>query len=369
MKPNATSNGKDDPHSESIVTQVMEEYLARLEAGERPNRREYLTRYPLIADQLADALESLDFLNGVTLDGDDARVDAEPTVTGGQKTLGDYMIIRELGRGGMGVVYEAQQLSLDRRVALKVLPFAATLDSRMLQRFKNEAHAVALLQHPNIVSVFSVGCERGVHYYAMELVHGQSLAEIIAALRQAEDEQSVVVRSEVVKKSSDSRRTLRGRCPDPTTKCSATDSRSANQTFIRGAKIVAGASSRSIQAQRLEAPATGFFHSLGANNDDGTAAFDSLSTERSHHRSDYYRSVARLGIQIAEALDYGHQQAVIHRDIKPGNLLIDEKGQIRLTDFGLALIDGRRESDPDGRRPRDAAVHEPRAGGGQAYGC
>src|SRR5207237_10291028 len=90
----------------------------------------------------------------------------------------------ELGRGGMGVVYEAEQLSLGRRVALKVLPFAAALDARQLQRFKNEAQAAAQLHHPNIVPVYAVGCERGVHFYAMQLIEGQSLAALIHKLRQ-----------------------------------------------------------------------------------------------------------------------------------------------------------------------------------------
>jgi hypothetical protein len=98
-------------------------------------------------------------------------------------TLGDFRILREIGRGGMGVVYEAEQLSLGRRVALKVLPFASMLDERQLQRFKNEARAAATLHHPNIVPVFSVGCERGVHFYAMQYVEGQTLAAVIDALR------------------------------------------------------------------------------------------------------------------------------------------------------------------------------------------
>src|SRR5205085_12517278 len=97
--------------------------------------------------------------------------------------LGDFRIVREIGRGGMGVVYEAVQMSLGRRVALKVLPFAAALDAKQLQRFQNEAQAAAQLHHTNIVPVYAVGCERGVHYYAMQLIDGQSLAQVIADCR------------------------------------------------------------------------------------------------------------------------------------------------------------------------------------------
>ena len=102
----------------------------------------------------------------------------------GTGTLGDYRIVREVGRGGMGVVYEAVQLSLNRRVALKVLPFAAVADERQLQRFRVEAQAAALLHHTNIVPVYAVGCERGVHYYAMQFIEGETLARVIDELRQ-----------------------------------------------------------------------------------------------------------------------------------------------------------------------------------------
>ena len=105
------------------------------------------------------------------------------------RTLGDFRIIREIGRGGMGVVYEAEQLSIKRSVALKVLPFAALVDGRAIQRFKNEVAAVATLEHPHIVSVYAVGEERGIHYYAMRLIRGQSLATVIHELqKKARDE-------------------------------------------------------------------------------------------------------------------------------------------------------------------------------------
>ena len=82
----------------------------------------------------------------------------------------------------MGVVYAARQISLGRTVALKILPLAGVLDEKQLQRFKNEARAAATLEHPHIVPVYSVGCERGVHYFAMRYIDGQSLAEILRAI-------------------------------------------------------------------------------------------------------------------------------------------------------------------------------------------
>jgi WD40 repeat protein len=110
--------------------------------------------------------------------GDDAAADR------GDDTLGDFRLVREIGRGGMGIVYEACQTSLRRRVALKVLTAAGAMDPRQVQRFQVEVQAAATLHHPNIVKVHSVGCERAVHYYAMELIEGRSLADVIAELRQ-----------------------------------------------------------------------------------------------------------------------------------------------------------------------------------------
>ncbi|MGE0376884.1 MAG: protein kinase, partial [Planctomycetaceae bacterium] len=99
--------------------------------------------------------------------------------------LGDFRILREIGRGGMGVVYEAEQISLKRRVALKVLPFAAVLDKRQLQRFKTEAMAAGRLHHPHIVPVYQVGCERAVHFYAMQYIEGRNVSELLEAIRSA----------------------------------------------------------------------------------------------------------------------------------------------------------------------------------------
>jgi eukaryotic-like serine/threonine-protein kinase len=98
--------------------------------------------------------------------------------------LGEYQLVREIDHGGMGVVYEALQISLQRRVALKILPLANTLDSRQLQRFRNEATAAASLDHPNIVTVFSVGFDQGVHFIAMQYIEGPTLAQLIEQRRE-----------------------------------------------------------------------------------------------------------------------------------------------------------------------------------------
>ena len=163
------------------LAQVLEACLAELEAGNLPDRQALIAQHPAIAERLEACLNNLRFIEHVSME-ESSNAPAR-TLIDSSGHLGDFRILCEIGRGGMGVVYEAEQISLRRRVALKVLPFAAVLDGRQLQRFKNEAQAAAVLKHPNIVGVHCVGCERGVHFYAMELVEGHSLAEVIQQLR------------------------------------------------------------------------------------------------------------------------------------------------------------------------------------------
>ena len=158
----------------SVASDAYADVLARisdqLEAGESVDVQALLQAYPEHAEKLEQILPAM---GALALLGQGSN-DAELTIPtdGATKTtriLGDFRILGELGRGGMGVVYEAEQISMKRSVALKVLPFAALLDERQLQRFKNEARAAGALHHPNIVPVYSVGTERGVHYYAMQI--------------------------------------------------------------------------------------------------------------------------------------------------------------------------------------------------------
>lgn len=143
----------DDPR----VVEIVQEYLAALDFGLTPERKEYESRFPELAPAVAQCLDGLELVRAAAPRSSSTGV-ARPVVNEPPpRALGDFQIVRELGRGGMGVVYEAMQLSLGRRVALKVLPFAATFDARQLQRFKNEAQAAALLHHTNIVPIYAVG--------------------------------------------------------------------------------------------------------------------------------------------------------------------------------------------------------------------
>jgi len=174
--------------AEALLGRAADEYTQRLQRGERPDIDEYAREYPQIAAVIREVFPVLRTIHSeaATSDGGpNFNPAAEPigdlSIAG---ALGDFRIVGEIGRGGMGIVYKAEQVSLGRRVALKVLPFAAVLDSKRLQRFKNEAQAAAQLHHTNIVPVHAVGCERGVHYYAMQYIEGRNLADVIRELRQ-----------------------------------------------------------------------------------------------------------------------------------------------------------------------------------------
>jgi len=172
------------------VLRILDEYMAVLERGGRPDPEGLLARHPDLADVLAVYLQDLEQRHAAAVNLRDSlpskagRTAPDPIPE--TECLGDFQIVREIGRGGMGIVYEAEQLSLGRRVALKVLPLAAALDRKQLQRFQVEAHAAACLHHTNIVPIHAVGCERGVPFYAMQLIEGRSLAALIRELRQLE---------------------------------------------------------------------------------------------------------------------------------------------------------------------------------------
>ncbi len=166
----------------SIVAQAADEYLEQLTRGETPDLSDYALRYPQVASVLPQVLPVLRMIQGMASgDLSEGASQTAPSV------LGEFQVIREIGRGGMGVVYEAIQVPLGRRVALKVLPMGAGADAKHLARFQIEAQVAAALHHPHIVPIFAVGCDQGVHYYAMQLIEGRCLAAVLAELRRRDE--------------------------------------------------------------------------------------------------------------------------------------------------------------------------------------
>jgi serine/threonine protein kinase/tetratricopeptide (TPR) repeat protein len=275
--------------AEHMLT-VLDGYLGKLESGQEPCPEELVARHPELSPVLREYLHELSTLRAGSLasECEPSAADSTDQLNPERGRIGDFQIVREVGRGGMGVVYEAEQVSLGRRVALKVLPFAATLDANHLRRFKNESRAAAQLHHSHIVPVYAVGNFRGIHYFAMQHIDGQSLAEIIAGLRE-----SVPVR--------------------PVGK----DARGPHSGSPGG-------------PSRGDGPAE-------------TRPVDGLTSLGSTTCPAFFRTVAQLGIQAAEALEYAHQLGIVHRDIKPANLLIEAPCHLWIADFGLSR--GREDQD------------------------
>ena len=173
------------------VEDLAEEYLSRRRNGERPTIAEFVARHPSLAEEIQACFPALQMVEDCKPASEPASDPPELSVSDAHlRQLGDFRIVREVGRGGMGVVYEAEQVSLGRRVALKVLPQQLLAGQKQRKRFEREAKAAARLHHTNIVPVFGVGEQEGLHYYVMQFIHGQGLDEVIVELRHLREQSS-----------------------------------------------------------------------------------------------------------------------------------------------------------------------------------
>jgi serine/threonine protein kinase/WD40 repeat protein len=292
-----------------LLSDLAHEFAERYRRGERPALSEYTERYPDLADQIRDlfpALVVMEEFGSVAGQPPAAAGRAGPDGRQVPQQLGEYRILREVGRGGMGIVYEAVQESLGRHVALKVLPFPGLVGPTHRERFEREARTVARLHHSNIVPVFGSGSCGGVHYYAMQFIQGQGLDAVLNEVRRQRAETAPPGGQPLT--VSLARGLLTGRLDEsadaPTTPATGPE---PPHSAVTPAGLLPGGSSGSDLTGPSEAQ--------------------------------YFRGVARLGVQVAEALAYAHRQGVVHRDIKPSNLLLDAQGVVWVTDFGLVKDD------------------------------
>jgi WD40 repeat protein/serine/threonine protein kinase len=306
-----------------LLNRLVEEFAARYRKGERPALQEYIDRYPELADDIRDLFPALAEMEQVKAD----RRQLEEPPAGGPlpplERLGDFRIIREIGRGGMGVVYEAEQVSLGRHVALKVLPQKFLVDARTKQRFEREAKAAARLHHTNIVPVFGVGEHDGLPYYVMQFIQGLGLHEVLQELERL---QPGPKGSGITPCLTDGE--LRVSRRDVSAVHLARSLLAGSPESATGDGMAGGPSPDPPSAPPLDPPSS------------SSAVLPGAGRRPGERPATYWQSVARIGVQVAEALEHAHQQGITHRDVKPSNLLLDTRGTVWVTDFGLAKAHG-----------------------------
>lgn len=255
---------------------VLEDFEARRRAGEPVDVDALAAEHPDLADDLRALVPTIDALIASSI--------PRPTtgVLPDFEQLGPYRLVREIGRGGMGIVFEAEDERLGRRVALKLLPPQFQLAPTFLERFKVEVKAAATLTHDHIVPVYEAGEDRGVHYCAMQLIDGLPLDQLI---RRVKAWRSGAVDETVIEPSL----------------ADLVDSDGASP--------------------------------LPAEASNGSPAMRS-------RRMLFFRSVARLMIDVCEAVAHAHTAGTLHRDLKPSNLIVDRAGKVWVSDFGLAKVEG-----------------------------
>src|SRR5262245_41774652 len=322
----------NDPSSADPFGRIADEFVEAFRQGKRPSVEEFARRYPEQADEIRAILPALVLMERAKSADEPpgpSRWAKGTAAAAAVQQVGDYQILREIGRGGMGVVYEAEQVSLGRRVALKVLPRHAASDPMSLARFQREARASARLHHTNIVPVFEVGQDGETSYYARQFIAGQSLDAVIDELRWLRSQGS----AEQAKPP--------GR-PDAGATAIAARPPVAHSLLTGGFDpAVTGAAALRAAEAGVSVPGTVGLEPLPPASPDSSAVMPGgapLSSVESRRRA-FFRAVAHLGRQAASALTHAHGRGIIHRDIKPSNLLLDTEGVLWVTDFGLAKVD------------------------------
>ena len=311
------------------VEMLAEEFLERHRQGEHPSINEYAEAHPEWSDRIRSLFPTLMMIEGLKSEthapSGSASTKAETAMP---SRLGDFRIQREIGRGGMGVVYLAEQHSLGRLVALKVLAPELMASPRTVERFRREAQAAAGLHHTNIVPVFGTGEDQGLHFYVMQFIEGQSLDRVLGTLNPS----GTVGDAATVTDGGEP-----AEAPEsPFALCSAEQ---VAHHLVHG-KI----ESSSAPSRERKTPATGQSEYSSRDFEEdrrvptGDESHGHVPSDGRPLRRRYWRNVAAVGMQAASAVHYAHRQGTLHRDIKPGNLMLGQSGTVWVTDFGLAKL-------------------------------
>ena len=297
-------NPLTDHQDDAVLLEgVVDEFTQRLRSGELPSITEYQEKYPELKSELEDLLASVAMIEQLKPSATEPT-SQRPSLDEVSKLqqIGSYTVVGEVGRGGMGIVFEAIHESLGRRVAIKVMPTPLVNSAQHVQRFEREAKAAAKLHHTNIISVFGFGEGDGFHYYVMDLVDGRTLGEVVVGLTDSFP------------------------ISQPETAWSVGETRIAD---LRETPFTESAEKPSEEFSLSDETRTGQQHS-------GSQKGSELDPPAKKVSSRHFRWAARIGANIADALSYAHQANILHRDIKPSNIILDRKGVVWITDFGLA---------------------------------
>ena len=332
----------DDRHP---VDHLAEEFAGRIRAGESPQIEEYCRTHPEHADMIRSVFPSIQMVERASQREEHHHRSGDSrsaTVLSMPKALGDFQIIREIGRGGMGVVYEAVQKSLKRHVALKVISALIAGSEKQLKRFRREAESAASLHHSNIVPVYGIGEDHGLQYYAMQLIDGVTLAEIIHHLRIAPPD-TVLAGDTTVAVSAPGNCTS-GNKPRPRRFGTVDAVLQLFGTITSADMLVLPESGLSVDLSGSPDPLAATHvrsqtyiadtiedQTPGDNGNEEQCAAEGVCLNLA-----YIRNIARVIANVAGAVEYAHRQGILHRDIKPANLILDRDGTIWVADFGLA---------------------------------
>jgi serine/threonine protein kinase len=335
MSDTGSGDGRDP------VEQLLESFLARWRSGQRPSLEEYVTRCPERADEIRKLFPAMIEMEQLKPADEVATGAVKPPVLPEPATLstaphphrlGDFKILRVIGEGGMGIVYEAEHESLKNRVALKVMHWRFRTDRSYVRRFKTEARSAARLHHTHIVPVFDSGEQDGICYYGMQYIPGFGLDKVLDEVCRlcAEADAPPLADGAAV---------------------SATEALAGSVSAVTRGLMTDWFATTPATPTGADAPSTGALNdrptqSLGfqVHEDQPVMTPPEVETTSStnllsgHSEVVYFREIARLGAQVADALDYAHRQKVVHREIKPSNLLLDPQGNVWVTDFGLAKL-------------------------------
>ncbi len=268
---------KPEHNPENIIEQAVQQFVDAQLRGQEPDIDEFVKQYPQFESQIRKRIQNLRQIDNLfdclmqADNGDFSKATPKYNLVG--QKLGDFEILKIIGQGGMGAVFLARQVSLDREVALKVISSVGDAQTKHLDRFKRESRVLAKISHPNIVPIYEIGQQGPYSYFAMQYVDGVSLDKILSSIRNA--------------KTGDKASAVMSKCLETHTA------------------------------------------TYGDKHQDTKGTTAEIDT-------DYIINISKIIISIASALDYAHKKGILHRDVKPSNILIDSDGTAKLVDFGLA---------------------------------